>query len=63
MISPMPDLTESSEIVSVDEDIDGIAHEALEEARRLEEAERYRKNPGAVVPPPEVMIAPQIRKS
>jgi hypothetical protein len=43
--------TESSELVSIDDAIDAIAREALEEARRVEEAERYRKNPGPVVPP------------
>jgi hypothetical protein len=46
----MPDLTESSELVSVDDDIDAIAREALEEARRVEEVEKYRKNPGPIVP-------------
>src|ERR1700733_231025 len=43
--------SESTELVSVDDAIDAIAREALEEARRVEEAERYRKNPGPVVPP------------
>jgi hypothetical protein len=47
----MPDLTESTELVSVDDNIDEIAHEALEEARRVEEAEKYRKTPGPVIPP------------
>ena len=47
----MADLTESSELVSVDDGIDSIAREALEEARRLEEIEKYRKNPGPIVPP------------
>ena len=42
---------ESTELLSVDETIDAIAREALEEARRVEEAERYRNNPGPVVPP------------
>jgi Protein of unknown function (DUF2934) len=40
-----------SELVSVDEDIDGIALEALKEARRKEDTERCRNNPGTVVPP------------
>jgi hypothetical protein len=43
--------TEHTGLVSVDETIDAIAREALEEAKRVEEAERYRKNPGPVVPP------------
>jgi hypothetical protein len=47
----MPDLTESTELVSVDDNIDEIAHEALEEARHVEEAEKYRKTPGPVIPP------------
>jgi hypothetical protein len=42
---------ESTELLSVDETIDAIAREALEEARRVEEAERCRNNPGPVVPP------------
>jgi hypothetical protein len=52
----MPALTESTELASVDDTIDGIAREALEEARRVEEAERYRKNPGPIVPlePPRI---------
>ena len=45
------DKAEATELVSVDETIDGIAREALEEARRVEEAQRYRNNPGPVVPP------------
>jgi hypothetical protein len=47
----MPDLTESTELVGVDHNIDEIAREALEEARRVEEAEKYRKTPGPVIPP------------
>jgi hypothetical protein len=53
----MPDLTESSGLVSVDDDIDAIAREALKEARRREEAKRYRDNPGPVVPPANMLIA------
>jgi hypothetical protein len=49
---------ESSELVSLDDSIGAIAREALEEARRIEEAERYRNNPGPVVPPPKTMLAP-----
>lgn len=37
--------------VSVDAAIDAIAREALAEARHVEEAERYRNNPGPVGPP------------
>jgi hypothetical protein len=53
----MPNQPESSELVSVDDTIDAIAREALEEARRIEEAARYRSNPGAVVPGP--VVPPQ----
>jgi hypothetical protein len=42
---------ESSELVSIDNEIDAIASEALKEARRLEEAQRYRDNPGPIAPP------------
>ncbi|HTD75048.1 MAG TPA: hypothetical protein VK652_16095 [Steroidobacteraceae bacterium] len=54
----MPNQSESNELVSVDEIIDAIAREALEEARRIEEAERYRNNPGPVVPPHTPLVAP-----
>ena len=37
----MPNQPESSDHVSVDDTIDAIAQEALAEARRIEEAERY----------------------
>jgi hypothetical protein len=40
----------SSELAGVDDTIDAIAQQVLEEARRME-AERYRRNPGPVVPP------------
>jgi hypothetical protein len=53
----MPIQPEASEL-SIDDTIDAIAREAFEEARRVEEAERYRNNPGPVVPPPRTMIAP-----
>lgn len=44
--------TESSELISVDASIDAIAREALQEARRIEEeAEKYRRMPGPVIPP------------
>ncbi len=45
--------------MSVDDTIDAIAREALTEARRLEEAERYRNNSGPIVPPPNMMTAPK----
>jgi hypothetical protein len=54
----MPNRPESSEPVSVDDTIDAFAREALEEARRREEAERYRNIPGPVVPPPRTLVAP-----
>jgi hypothetical protein len=54
----VPNQSESNGLVSVDEIIDAIAREALEEARRLEEAERYRNNPGPVVPPHPPLVAP-----
>lgn len=47
----MPDPIESTELVSVDATIEAIAHEALDEARRVEETEKYRKMPGPVIPP------------
>jgi hypothetical protein len=47
---------QSTELVSVDDSIDGIAREALEEARRVEEAARYRNNPGPIVPPVKPVI-------
>jgi hypothetical protein len=45
--------------VSVDDTIDEIAREALAEARRLEEVERYRNNSEPVVSPQKMMIAPR----
>lgn len=48
VISPEKPTTEP---VSVDATIDGIAREALEEARRVEAAEKLRKIPGPVIPP------------
>jgi hypothetical protein len=54
----MSDPTESTALVSVDDTIDAIAREALEEARRLEETERYRNNPGPIVPPAKPVVAP-----
>jgi hypothetical protein len=49
---------ESTELVSVDDAIDAIAREALEEAQRMEEAERYRSIPGPIVPPQKPVVAP-----
>jgi hypothetical protein len=46
-----PNQSESHELVSIDETIDAIAREALEEARRVEEAERF-------VPPHTPLVAP-----
>ncbi len=40
----------SGELTSVDVS-DAISREALAQARRIEEAERYRNNPGPVGPP------------
>ena len=57
--SSMIKQSESTDLVSVDDAIDSIAREALEEARRVEEAERYRKNPGPVVPPDPATITPK----
>jgi hypothetical protein len=53
----MSNLPKSSDLVSVDDDIDAIAREALEEARRMEEALRYRSNPGPIVPPGKSVVA------
>jgi hypothetical protein len=50
---------EGSELVSIDDAIDAIAREALEEARRVEETERYRKNPGPVMPPDPLANTPK----
>jgi hypothetical protein len=46
----MPDPTDSTELVNVDNTIDEIAREALKEARRKEEAKKYQKNPGPIIP-------------
>jgi hypothetical protein len=54
----VPNQPDSTEIVSVDDSIGAIAREALEEARRVEEAERYRSVPGPVVPPQKPTIVP-----
>ena len=53
----MADVPQSGDLVSVDEDIDAIAREALEEARRMEEALRYRNNPGPIVAPERPALA------
>ncbi len=47
----MANRRELPELVSVDATIDAIAREAFAEARHVEEAERYRNNPGPVGPP------------
>jgi hypothetical protein len=53
----MANLPKSSDLVSVDDDIDAIAREVLEEARRTEEALRYRNNPGPIVAPDKPVVA------
>ena len=50
---------EPTELVSVDDTIDAVAREALAEAKRMEEAEKYRKQPGPVVPPASSETAPK----
>jgi hypothetical protein len=50
---------DSTELVSVDENIDAIGREALEEAKRREEAERYRNQPGPIVTPKPAEVAPK----
>ena len=45
------DPIETSGLVSVGDDIDAIAREALKEARRMEEAKKYRNNLGRSAPP------------
>jgi hypothetical protein len=49
--SLLPTAPISTKLISIDETIDAIAREALAEARRVEEAEKYRKNPGPLVAP------------
>jgi hypothetical protein len=53
----MSNPNKSNGLISVDDDIDAIAREALEEARRMEEALRYRNNPGPIVAPEKPVIA------
>jgi hypothetical protein len=55
----MPRPPERGELVSLDETIDAIAREALAEARRRGEVERYRNNSGPAIPPPKMMITPK----
>jgi hypothetical protein len=55
----MANQPEPTELVSVDDTIDGIAREALAEAKRVEETEKYRKQPGPVVPPQASETAPK----
>jgi hypothetical protein len=38
-------------LISVDDTIDAISSAALDEARRAEEARKYRCNPGPILPP------------
>jgi len=63
VISPILDsevsMTDNpSKPANIDDSIDAIAREALEEARRVEEAARYRQTPGPVVPPQKSAIVP-----
>lgn len=46
----MHNTPESTEFSSVDDNIDELAREALEETRRVEEAKKYRNNPGPIIP-------------
>jgi hypothetical protein len=55
----MSSTTEPTELVSIDGTIDGIAREALEEARRVEEAAKYRKNPGPLIAPEPPLVTPK----
>jgi hypothetical protein len=55
----MPSTTEPAELVSIDDTIDATARVALEEARRVEEASKYRQNPGPVIAPAPPLIAPK----
>jgi hypothetical protein len=48
---------ESRELTSLDQ-ADAIEREALEEARCIEGTERYRNNPGPLVPPTVPVVAP-----
>jgi hypothetical protein len=57
-MSSMRKPTESGDLLSVEEDIDAIAREALEEARHTEEALRYRSNPGPIIAPDKPLVAP-----
>ena len=53
----MPNQPKLSEALSL-EDAINAEHEAFDEARRIEEAQRYRNNPGPVVPPQTSVLAP-----
>lgn len=54
----MPTQPESREPISIDDDVDAIAREALQETPHIEDAERYRTNPGPVVPPQQSVAGP-----
>jgi hypothetical protein len=42
---------DTAKLVSVDDTIDDVARQALEQARRAEEREKYRHHPGPIVSP------------
>lgn len=50
--------TNSDVLVNADATNDAIAREALDEARHMGEAQRYRSNPGPVVPPQVSALVP-----
>lgn len=49
---------ESSKPLSLEDATNSAEHEAFDEARRMEEAQRYRNNPGPVVPPQISVLSP-----
>jgi hypothetical protein len=54
----MPKQPESSELMSIDDTIDAIAREVLQETPRIEDTERYRTNPGPLMPPQQSVLVP-----
>ena len=53
----IPKQPEPDELMSPDQ-ADAIEREILEEARCIEGTERYRNNPGPLVPPTVAVVAP-----